>query len=322
MHNELRKYWHPVARTVDVKGPTAVQLLDERIVLFRANHEIVALQDLCIHRGTALSLGWVENDEIICRYHGWQYDKTGACTRIPALPEGGHIPPKAKVPRYQAQQRYGLVWVCLDEPRHPIPEYPAYDDERWATVLHDDFSWKANAARMIENLLDYTHFPFVHTGLLGDRERPRYPAVEPDILDSGMSYQVDDERNGTIRHYRLWFPFTLDVTVRAKVNGDASRLTAGEKPRNYSMLFTCCPVSSKETIQWFFSSRDWNLSKPHDEDDAFDVFVQGQDQSVVESQRPEELPLDLTAELHLRGTDAATLNYRRMLANHGVDWYR
>ena len=50
--------WHPVARAANLnQGPVAAQLLDEQIVLFRMDGEVVALQDLCAHRGTALSLG-------------------------------------------------------------------------------------------------------------------------------------------------------------------------------------------------------------------------------------------------------------------------
>ena len=48
--------------------------------------------------------------------------------------------------------------MALDDPKHPIPDYPAYDSESMATVLYDDFRWTANAARVIENVLDYTHF--------------------------------------------------------------------------------------------------------------------------------------------------------------------
>ena len=50
----LRNYWHPVARAGDVTTkPVQVGLLDEQVVLFRAGSGIVALKDLCIHRG-----GW------------------------------------------------------------------------------------------------------------------------------------------------------------------------------------------------------------------------------------------------------------------------
>jgi len=43
-----------------------------------------------------------------------------------------------------------------------------------------------------------------------------------------------------------------------------------------------------------------------------------QDRVIVERQRPEELPLDLSEELHLKGPDAGTLQYRRMLAQIGL----
>ena len=44
-----------------------------------------------------------------------------------------------------------------------------------------------------------------------------------------------------------------------------------------------------------------------------------QDRAIVENQRPEELPLDLAEELHIRGPDGIALAYRRMLWELGVD---
>jgi vanillate O-demethylase monooxygenase subunit len=38
-----------------------------------------------------------------------------------------------------------------------------------------------------------------------------------------------------------------------------------------------------------------------------------QDRVVVESQRPEELPIDLSEELHIKGVDQASIEYRRWL---------
>ena len=34
---------------------------------------------------------------------------------------------------------------------------------------------------------------------------------------------------------------------------------------------------------------------------------------VVESQRPEELPIDLSEELHIKGVDRVSIDYRRWL---------
>lgn len=55
---------------------------------------------------------------------------------------------------------------------------------------------------------------------------------------------------------------------------------------NYSMLFTCCPVSSKETIQWFFTSRDWALHRPDDDWRVFDAIVMEHDRTIVRASVP------------------------------------
>jgi len=39
----------------------------------------------------------------------------------------------------------------------------------------------------------------------------------------------------------------------------------------------------------------------------------GQDRAIVCSQRPQELPFDLSAELHIRGADRVSLEYRKWL---------
>ena len=48
-------------------------------------------------------------------------------------------------------------------------------------------------------------------------------------------------------------------------------------------------------------------------------LILDQDQTIVERQRPEELPLDLREELHIKGPDAIALEYRRFLLELGID---
>jgi len=45
----------------------------------------------------------------------------------------------------------------------------------------------------------------------------------------------------------------------------------------------------------------------------FNELVIQQDHPIVESQRPEQLPFDLSAELHVRGVDLVSLEYRKWL---------
>jgi Phenylpropionate dioxygenase and related ring-hydroxylating dioxygenases, large terminal subunit len=114
--------WHPVAYADDVtEAPVAVRLLDEPLAIVRLKGEVVAFKDLCIHRGTALSLGTVRDGQLQCAYHGWRFDSSGSCVRIPSRPEGS-IPRKARVEKYACEEAAGLVWVCsatLTSPRSP-----------------------------------------------------------------------------------------------------------------------------------------------------------------------------------------------------------
>jgi len=71
--------WHVVAYSQDIEEgkPVGVRLLDEELVLWRAGETLHAWRDLCLHRGTRLSLGRVENSSLICPYHGWTYTRKG-----------------------------------------------------------------------------------------------------------------------------------------------------------------------------------------------------------------------------------------------------
>lgn len=52
---------------------------------------------------------------------------------------------------------------------------------------------------------------------------------------------------------------------------------------------------------------------------AFQEFIFGQDIEILENQKPEELPLDLQAELHLK-SDRMSIAYRKYLVSLGVTW--
>jgi phenylpropionate dioxygenase-like ring-hydroxylating dioxygenase large terminal subunit len=90
----LAPFWYPVAFSHEIKSkPYAATLLDERVVVYRlSDGSLAAARDICYHRGVPLSMGHVERDEIICRYHGLRYDRNGRCTCIPAHPKGSISP--------------------------------------------------------------------------------------------------------------------------------------------------------------------------------------------------------------------------------------
>lgn len=114
--SNLSQFWYPILWSKEVTDkPVAVKLLDQPLVIWRANGQLSAFYDLCIHRGAALSLGWVNGDQLVCGYHGWNYAADGSCTRIPSLPPEREIPSKARAKAYRVEERHGLIWVCLGE---------------------------------------------------------------------------------------------------------------------------------------------------------------------------------------------------------------
>ncbi len=65
----LRQFWHPVAQVRDLKPGRAkpVRLLSEDFTLYRGETGTYHLTGhRCPHRGTQLSVGYVEGDSIRC----------------------------------------------------------------------------------------------------------------------------------------------------------------------------------------------------------------------------------------------------------------
>src|SRR5438552_4241412 len=76
----LRRYWQPVYAAGELPTGSArpLQVMNERFTLYRGESglpQLVAFR--CAHRGTQLSTGWVEGDDLRCLYHGWKYDSSG-----------------------------------------------------------------------------------------------------------------------------------------------------------------------------------------------------------------------------------------------------
>lgn len=180
-YESLAPLWHPVCTSRELSDtPVPARLLGRQIVLARLDGEAVAFDDLCRHLGAALSLGEVVDVAgsscLRCPYHGWSYDGSGRCVDIPAR-RGASIPREARVSSYRVREAYGLVWVCLQEPAWEIPAFPEYEDGRFH-VLDEIITygpWRASAPRVIMAALDDTHLPWVHPGILGDRDHPEPP---------------------------------------------------------------------------------------------------------------------------------------------------
>ncbi|MEE8110603.1 MAG: aromatic ring-hydroxylating dioxygenase subunit alpha [bacterium] len=332
----LRRYWHPVAFSEDVaEKPLAVRLLDERVVVCRLGGQVRAFDDLCIHRGTALSLGWVEGENLVCAYHGWAFRGDGQCVRIPSIPTEKTIPQKACLTTYPAEDRYGIIWVCLAaEPQASIPDFPEFEDPGYRIFVRQSKPWKCSAAREIENFVDQAHFAWIHEGILGDREKPLAPDMHLERKGDTLKFWFENEPTdlNTLQHrrsYRLTRPFVIH------------NRNEGADNQTGVIFVAMAPHSARESTRFMMMARNYDLDAPEvadgpivwkDEEIAAPTLdesgrelidmletIYKQDFVVVEAQRPEDLPLDLSEELHLKGPDSVALEYRRMMREIGVE---
>ena len=310
--------WHPVSRTDALLdgGVMGARLMGEDLVLWRAGGEVMAWRDLCIHRGTRLSLGKVRDSILACPYHGWEYNHEGRCVRMPAHPE--QTPPvKARTFTYRVKEAYGLIWVSLGDPQKDVPPFPEEPDSSYRNVLVGPFGpIHASSPRRIENSLDLAHFPFVHGGSLRVDRRPEIPDYEAEIGPEGVAanditiYQPDPygTGEGDMVHYdyRVSRPLTAYLMKETKLT-------------RFSILFPITPIDEVNSLAWFYMALDAGYDMPDEEIVAFHSSILAQDVPVVESQRPELLPLDLQAELHLR-SDRTSIAYRRWLKELGMSF--
>jgi vanillate O-demethylase monooxygenase subunit len=320
----LRHCWHPVAFAHAVsETPLAADLLGERLVLWRDSAGAVrANSDLCVHRGTALSLGWVKGDELVCPYHGWRYAASGRCVAIPQLEDPTRVPAKARIAAFACRESHGLVWVALAEPRWELPDVPELDDPGWRVVAAGPYAWHADSSRQVENFTDFGHFPWVHPGLLGDPERPvvpdhsvrtdghvlRYEIVRPEARESDDFPVFRNEQQDAPERrsrYELHLPYT--IVLRLGWGGEAGMV----------YFFASQPAARDHCVGYVLIARNYNLEQPDQVLQDFEDVIFNQDQRIVESQRPEIVPFDLAAELHLR-FDAVAVAYRRAMRANGL----
>ncbi|WP_245855592.1 aromatic ring-hydroxylating oxygenase subunit alpha [Paenibacillus rigui] len=318
MDEVLAGEWFAVLQSGDVLDrPVQVIVMNERVVVFRTRLGVHAFKDLCVHRGSALSIGSVQNDTLICPYHGWQFDGDGNCVCIPAQPAGAAIPLKAKAQVYGCEEKYGFIWLCIGEPSAPIPEIAYFNDPHYATHRFGPYRLHASSPRVIENFLDYSHLMWVHEGYLSHPDYAEIPGYKVHRREGRL---VTDEV--VVQEYAFGDPERrMNPVVYVK---EACRpLIAFLKKTMPSGKVLCImmmsyPVDEETSITYTIHAINFDpgdltaYRRVNDE-------VMAQDALILENQKPEELPLDLQAELSLK-SDMMSIAYRKWLSELGVRW--
>ena len=317
----LSQYFHPVAASTEVGDqPTGATLLGEDLVLFRTSDgDVVVFKDLCIHRGTRLSMGEVTAEgNLRCPYHGWEYAATGDASKYRRYPRLRRSPGKARAFTHHAEERYGAVWVALEEPILPIPHFPyqEWDDPSWRGFLIDTQDWRSSAGRILENFCDMSHVPWVHPQAGGGDDLVLKP-YDVWRRDGRLGYTVDDTEGAaepplSANRGRLEFVATMPFTAHLRSVATNDEITI--------ISMTVAPLLPNLSRVFMWSTRNHHFGAEYDEERRRFAFeIMAQDQHIVESQRPEMIPLDLRQEMHVKVPDAFSIVYRRLLDEFGDD---
>lgn len=318
----LRRAWHAVAMGHEVAdAPRQVWLLGQPWVVARLDGEVVAFEDRCPHRLAPLSIGTVDPDwGLRCGYHGWTFDGDGACTSIPALGPDAHLPPRARlVPAWGVQEAHGLVWLAPDEPLAPLPAFPEWGGAGFDCFWNEPRETTASAAQLVDNFLDASHFPFVHTATFGTDEAAL--VVNEPVTRDGWAVETtfdtwyrnfDDPLVATGEHpevqpQRLLKQGTAGLSVYLRLQFPVTGAT-------FAILFCCQPETAGRTRIYKLMARDDLGADPVriGATVADELAILEEDLAVLERYAGPELHLDLT-ECHTRG-DRLSVAWRRVLA--------
>jgi phenylpropionate dioxygenase-like ring-hydroxylating dioxygenase large terminal subunit len=316
----LRRYWYATVRTDSLRsGPMPFTLMGEDLVLFLdAEGKPAALEDRCCHRTARLSKGWCDNGELVCGYHGWTYGGDGKVVRIPQFPIDAQLP-EYRAKSYRAKERYGYVWVALDEPLTPIPDVPEDGAAGWRRIYQFYDKWDCAPLRLMENSFDNAHFSFVHKGTFGNLNAPKpekYEIAETEygfyattvvrILNPPLAYQVTGTTEPeTVRtmHNHWYLPFCRRLDI--------------EYPSGIRHIIINCatPISDGQIqlVQLLYRN-DTEVDCPERKLIEWDAAVIAEDRGVLESTDPDAmLVATMPRERHMPSDRPGMIMRKRLL---------
>lgn len=279
----VRNCWYVAAWTheLDETGMLARTILSSPLVLWRDSEgRAIAFDDLCCHRGAPLSKGRREGDSLRCLYHGLRFDSTGCCVEAPAQ---DRVPPQMKVRSYPVVERDGWIWLWMGDPDaanpQAVPATPCMNDPAWRSLpgyLHYDVDYLLIA----DNLLDFSHLPFLHPTTLGGS--PDYAKVLPKVerLERGVRttrWVFDTDPPAYTQQYGQFAPgdkvdrwMLYDFLVPGVLLMDAGMAPAGSgaqhgnrqgalETRSYQAL---TPETQSSTHYFFTQAHNFHIDRP------------------------------------------------------------
>jgi 5,5'-dehydrodivanillate O-demethylase oxygenase subunit len=261
----MRQFWIAVERADDLPPGRAkpIRIMSEDYTLFRGRSgkaQIIAQR--CPHRGALMHLGWVEDDDIRCVYHGWKYDCTGQCIEQPAEMPGYNR--KVRIRTWPTREHMGQIFGYFgDGEPPPFPPFP--EPARTGIIDHwPVYRVPCNYLQCFENSMDEVHVAFTHApGGSHAKLSADLPVITAKETDWGI-LRFGTRTSGKVRHTLHYAPNMVRVIVPPLAGLDG----AGGWPE---INFSFTPVDD-ESCLWLITSK---------------VFVTGEEADLFRKKRAE-----------------------------------
>jgi len=308
--------WYAVASADDLGGePLKVTVWDRDYVVWRGSDgAAVAVHDRCSHREARLSRGRVLDGCLRCPYHGWNFDDQGRCIEIPSATPGTPVPPAAHLRPLSIEERYGLIWLCPGEPAGPVPRLDVEDDPTYTRLNTAMQVWECSATRMIDNMLDVSHFPYTHVGTFGREQEtvvPKFHIEELDDTFTGYRYDVVVNNTGNAQTMSSLSDEVIGLSMSTGFALPFSVRSTMSFPNGVEqvLFMTASPITATRSAYTFVIWRNDDVTETGQAIVDFELAITDEDRIMLES-LPGELTLDRGGLVDVQ-SDKASLEWRR-----------
>ncbi|TJV18043.1 aromatic ring-hydroxylating dioxygenase subunit alpha [Mesorhizobium sp.] len=216
-------------------------------------------------------------------------------------------------------ERFGYVWTTLGAPERDLFEIPEFSEADRRHIIQGVVRVNVSAPRAVENFLDMGHFPFVHTGILGEEPhtevkpyKVQVSAEPPEIMVTDCEFYQPQANAGSTTGadteyiYRVPHPFCAVLYKTGSRQRDRRDVIAlFGQPVEEDWVLVHIVICLLDEVRDLATLR------------RFHQTILGQDKPILENQVPKRLPLDPRSEVPIRA-DAASAAYRRWLCERGL----
>ncbi|RUX28306.1 aromatic ring-hydroxylating dioxygenase subunit alpha [Mesorhizobium sp. M7A.F.Ca.US.011.01.1.1] len=216
-------------------------------------------------------------------------------------------------------ERFGYVWTTLGTPERDLFEIPEFSEADRRHIIQGVVRVNVSAPRAVENFLDMGHFPFVHTGILGEEPHTEVKPYKvqvstepPEIMVTDCEFYQPQANAGSTTGadteyiYRVPHPFCAVLYKTGSRQRDRRDVIAlFGQPVEEDWVLVHIVICLLDEVRDLATLR------------RFHQTILGQDKPILENQVPKKLPLDPRSEVPIRA-DAASAAYRRWLRERGL----